>query len=171
MGGPNSGFHVGDSYQEVALLADRMIFLSRHNAHPVAVHVLSAAKCSLITTGECALSRFNASTPFPQFRRFAREKRACTLVTFVHAPIAVNVGNSEELWWFVTPPLEHQAKGNRQDSHARFKRISRPYILSSPNHRRPQRCGIAGECDRQSMYPINSVLAYGGFMCRLSLST
>ena len=33
MGGPNWGFHVDDSYQEVALLADRMILLSRQKVH------------------------------------------------------------------------------------------------------------------------------------------
>jgi hypothetical protein len=41
--------------------------------------------------------------------------------------------------------------------------------LSSPNQRRPQRDWVVGKCGGQALHPVNSVLAYRGCMCRLSL--
>jgi hypothetical protein len=89
-----------------------------------------------------------------------------------HEPPPPDIFSLFKLSGFCSSPRhsKNQAKGKRQASHASFERIARPHILSSPNQGRPQRCGIASECDRQTLYPLNSVLAYAGFWFRVSLS-
>jgi hypothetical protein len=69
---------------------------------------------------------------------------------------------------FDAAPREVKSKSRWSD--VRFKRSAQPHVLSSPNQRRPQRCWVIGERGGQAVHPINSVLAYRQYICRLSLS-
>src|SRR5215469_16187464 len=60
-------------------------------------------------------------------------------------------------------------RSEARGSHARFKLSAKPNILSSQNKRRPQRRWIAGKCGGHALHPINSILAYLGFIFRLSI--
>ena len=50
-----------------------------------------------------------------------------------------------------------------------LNQVQNPHILSSPNQRRPQRRRVVGKFGGKTLHPINPVLAYRRFTCRLSL--